>query len=38
MTAANAVCSKELPITDQNHARDWMFFYVKSKAQAKEAV
>lgn len=38
MTAANAVCSKELPITDQNHASDWMFFYVKSKAQAKEAV
>lgn len=38
MTAANAVCSKELPITDQNHARDWMFFYVKSKGHDKEAV
>ena len=38
MTAANAVCSKELPITDQNHARDWMFFYVKSRGHDKEAV
>ena len=38
MTAANAVCTKELPITDKNNARDWMFFYVKGKGQAKEAV
>ena len=38
MTAANAVCSKELPITDQNHARDWMFFYVKGRGHDKEAV
>lgn len=38
MTAANAVCSKELPITEQNHARDWVFFYVKSKSQLKESV
>lgn len=38
MTAANAVCSKELPITEQNHARDWVFFYVKSKSQPKETV
>lgn len=38
MTAANAVCSKELPITNQNNARDWVFFYVKSKSQPKEAV
>lgn len=38
MTAANAVCAKELPITDKNNARDWMFFYVKGKGQAKEAV
>jgi hypothetical protein len=27
-----------LPITDKNNARDWMFFYVKGKGQAKEAV
>lgn len=38
MTAANAVCTKELPITDKNNARDWMFFYVKGKGQVKEAV
>ncbi len=38
MTAANAVCTKELPITDKNNARDWMFFYVKGKGQAKESV
>ena len=38
MTTANAVCTKELPITDKNNARDWMFFYVKGKGQAKEAV
>lgn len=38
MTAANAVCSKELPITNQNNARDWVFFYVKSKSQPKETV
>lgn len=38
MTAANAMCTKELPITDKNNARDWMFFYVKGKGQAKEAV
>lgn len=38
MTEANAVCNKEIPITDKNNARDWMFFYVKGKAQAKEAV
>ena len=37
MTAANAACSKEIPITDQNHARDWMFFYVKCKVHVKEA-
>jgi translation initiation factor IF-3 len=36
MTSANAVCTKELPITDQNHARDWVFIYVKSKSQPKE--
>lgn len=38
MSAANAVCTKELPITEQNHARDWVFFYVKGKAQAKVSV
>ena len=38
MAAANAMCTKELPITDKNNARDWMFFYVKGKGQAKEAV
>lgn len=38
MNAVNALCTKESPITEQNHARDWMFFYVKSKAQTKEAV
>lgn len=38
MNAVNALCTKELPITEQNHARDWMFFYVKSKVQTKEAV
>lgn len=38
MNAVNALCTKESPITEQNHARDWMFFYVKSKVQTKEAV
>lgn len=38
MTAANAVCTKELPITEQNHARDWVFFYVKGKSQPKASV
>lgn len=35
MSAANAVCSKEVPITEQNHARDWVFVYVKVKSQSK---
>ena len=38
MAAANAVCTKELPITEQNHARDWVFFYVKGKSQPKASV
>ncbi len=38
MNAANAVCSKELPITNQNNARDWVFFYVKSRSPQKDAV
>ncbi len=38
MSAANAVCTKELPITEQNHARDWVFFYVKGKSQQKASV
>ena len=38
MAAANAVCTKELPITEQNHGRDWVFFYVKGKSQPKASV